>query len=281
MAIFITGSSGFIGSRLISVLEQRQMPVTRILREAAVMTDASGVTIEWPAGLAGLDLSGAKAIVHLATDAITQGRTESEYLRTNLEPVKLLISNLRRSAPNSLFVFISSQSARASAANWYGRSKWEIENYLKGTGHPYVIIRPALVYGDGCGGLAAKIEQLVLRSPVVPVIDGGRMCLQLISVTTLCEAIVKVIESPQELGGQVYELAEETVTLREWIQKIAGSAGKNPYMFSVPSSLIRLFLRSIRFVFPSFPITESNLDGLLAVRLFDSEPSMRRLELLK
>lgn len=279
MRVLVTGSSGFIGRHCCSHLLSQGYDVCRILRRPSSERDLIGDVVNWPEGLAKLDFNDCSGVVHLATDTNTKGRTLEEFLEVNLVPVKILVGALQQKAPTVPLIFISSQSSHADAVNWYGRSKWQIEKFLENCGHPFVILRPALVCGNNAAGLAGQIKRLVGLSPVIPVIDGGKALIQLLDVQTLCLAIERVLSEPEKHLKSSYVLAEETISLRNWIKRLANLQKKSPILLYVPSGMVRLILRFITRVIPRFPIQESNLDGLLQVQVFDAEPSMKKLGL--
>jgi hypothetical protein len=113
------------------------------------------------------------------------------------------------------------------------------------------------------------------------VVDGGRRPLQLLRVSTLCDAIIRIVSSPERFANRTFTLAEETITLREWVARLAGESGRHPLLVPVPSSWIRGAIALMEAVSLTPPIDRANLDGFLGVRIVDAEPSMRELGLIR
>jgi NADH dehydrogenase len=87
------------------------------------------------------------------------------------------------------FVFVSSQSARADAANVYGRVKWRIEQILDGDTD--VAARVGLVYGGPPRAMFGLLCMLTARLPVLPMIDPWRE-VQPIHLDEVCEGLLRL-----------------------------------------------------------------------------------------
>lgn len=223
--IIMTGASGYIGGRLVAAAQARGHTVTvldRRLRTAdagvRVLRWALGETLPSGAVIAGLPAE-RQAFIHLAHDwtdvrlGPSEGALNIAAARTLLEASRL--HGLGR------FVFVSSQSARADAANVYGRTKWRIEQLL--TGGREVAARVGLVYGGPQRGLYGLLNGLAARLPVLPMIDPWRT-VQPIHVDEVCEGLLR--------------LAEGVATPDKWI----GLAGPQGVPFG---QVLRIFAREL------------------------------------
>ena len=53
-----------------------------------------------------------------------------------------------------------------------------------------IIVRPGLVLGEG--GIFSRISNFVNKSPIVPLPDGGKGCVSVITIERLCNEIIKL-----------------------------------------------------------------------------------------
>ena len=169
----LTGATGFLGAHVARALLARGWTVRALVRGGPSRISElarSGVGVV-PGDLSPqTDLAaaaaGADAIVHLA--GVTKARTLEEYREVNARGTERLARGARRTAPDALFLLVSSQAAAGPArdgrpvaeedpprpVSWYGLSKREGEEALArewpGT---RVVIRPSVVFGPGDRGL--------------------------------------------------------------------------------------------------------------------------------
>ena len=165
--IAITGATGFIGRKLCKLCEASGHEAIELARTAA----AGGRSATWRLG-EGLppQFEDVDAVIHLASATLVENRDLDAAFRRDVDGSRVLIEsvrNVRRSGRPIRFVFLSSQSSKADAANAYGRSKWAIENILDQDDE--IVVRPGLVYADQPTSVFALFEKIA-RLPVVPVV---------------------------------------------------------------------------------------------------------------
>ncbi len=143
-----------------------------------------------------------QALIHLAHDW-SDARPGLAEGTLNLEGTRALLVSYRANGPGR-FVFVSSQSARADAANVYGRVKWRIEQLLAGNGE--VAARVGLVYGGPQRAMYGLLCTLTARLPVLPMIDPWRE-VQPIHLDEVCEGLLRLAAGT---GGGWVGLASPT-----------------------------------------------------------------------
>ncbi len=193
--LILTGANGYIGGRLVTAARARGHSVTVLTRRLG--TTVSGVqALVWtlgetlPLGAIVGDIPPEQhTIIHLAHDwtEVTPGPGEGAL---NIAATRTLLEACRAHKLGR-FVFVSSQSARADAANVYGRVKWRIEQAL--TGDREVAARVGLVYGGPMRGLYGTLSGLTASLPVLPMIDPSRP-VQPIHVDEVCEGLLRLAE---------------------------------------------------------------------------------------
>src|SRR5262249_27775795 len=251
---FLTGGTGFVGAHVARALGEEGWSVRALARrpEALAAEDLRDLSLESVAG----DLShasesalregarGVEAIVHVA--GLVKARSLEAYREVNAGGTVQLLRAAAQSAPDALFVLVSSQAAAGPARNgrpveegdpaapvsWYGRSKLEAEEAVasewKG---PWIVLRPVVVYGAGVRGLLRLFA--AARRGWVPV-PAGRSRVQLIEAPRAARAIALCAGRP-DLSGQTAFLGDpESVEISDLSAIIASLPQKPARRFPVP-----------------------------------------------
>ncbi len=182
--IIITGGSGYIGQRLVEMALAEGRSVTLLGRQRG---PASTRHISWtlgqplpPQALDPALAPGQQAMVHLAHD--WQG-DES----VNIDGTKSLFDGAQAARLDKR-IFISSQSARKSALNRYGRTKFALEQCLGGA----TSLRVGLVYGGPIMAMYSLLCRIAgLR--LLPMVDPHR-CVQPIHRDEVVQGIFGAID---------------------------------------------------------------------------------------
>lgn len=164
----------------------------------------------------------------------------------NIELARALLA-----APRVLY--FSSCSAVPRARSEYGRTKYGIERMVLEAGH--TVIRPGLVIGPG--GLFLRTALALRRARFVPLVDGGRLLVPVVSLADLVAAVGAIVEAPKQAEWNLF--LPELVTQRDYVQAIAPRARIVP----VPEGLAFGLLRVARAAGIGLPVGEENLLGIL------------------
>jgi len=109
----------------------------------------------------------------------------------------------------------------------YGRSKLEAEKELKKLEDKHfriAIIRAPMVYGPNCPGNYTRLKELVIKTPVFPMINNKR---SMIFIDNLSEFIRLLIENQEK--GLFFPQNKEYVDIVELVRLIAKKNKKNMY----------------------------------------------------
>ena len=304
MKVLVTGSSGFVGRKLIVELRQQGQAVTAASRSRIeqpgivyVRSPELGSKADWSEALTGIE-----AVVHLAGLAhIRPGKNQREawqkYLRINTEGSARLVEQCLTAGVKH-FVFLSSCHAVASESDElmtdrtvphpvtdYGRSKLAAEEATKSTladsDCAWTILRPPLVYGPGNKanfGLLVKLVKTGLPLPLAAV----RNRRSFIYVENLVDLVATCLGNPKAFGKTFLPSDGDDLSTAELIEKIAraetgdlkpecnggGCAARRARLFPFPESILK---------------AAGRLPGLGALRKLtsslyvDSEPTRREL----
>ncbi|MBY0259990.1 NAD-dependent epimerase/dehydratase family protein, partial [Methylobacterium sp.] len=257
--IALTGATGFIGRHLLRSLSDRGYRVRVLLRRPVEVPEGASSAVvgdltrpmNMAAALAGVD-----AVVHSAGLAQTMSGTPEDDFRSSNTEATLRLAEAAARARVQRFVFLSSIRAQTGISapgivtetdppaptDAYGRSKLAAEEALAGTGLDWVALRPVLVYGAGVKGNVATLMQLARTTAPLPFgrLDARR---SLVSVESLAEAVVTVLEAPGPLRRPLIVSEPEALSVAEMIGALRAGLGRSPGVIPVPAPLLALACR--------------------------------------
>lgn len=144
----LTGATGFVGSRLMSLaLAQgyRLRALTRRPQPEQAGVDWISGSLDDPASLGAL-VDGSDAVIHVA--GVVNAANREGFARGNIDGTRALIA-AAESAGVTRFLHVSSLSAREPALSLYGWSKAEAEQHVMASPLAWTIVRPPAIYGPG------------------------------------------------------------------------------------------------------------------------------------
>lgn len=243
MNIFTIGGSGFVGSRLISLLQKsEQYKITNVdIVESNIdgcKTIIGDVRIQSDIVNA---LKGADTVILLAAQHRDDVTPISLYYDTNVNGIKnvlhaMEINNVKR------IIFFSSVSIyglnkknpdenfSADPFNHYGKSKWEAEQYLNEWSNNHddtivTIIRPTVIFGENNRGNIYNLLNQITNGSFVMVGDGKNI--KSMAYIENIVSFVRFILDKDERENSVYNYADKpdydmnklTFLVREVINK--------------------------------------------------------------
>lgn len=262
MRVLITGASGFVGGRLVSVLaEQTSFDLYAAARRDILNCPATVRTVEDFSSEANVLplVEGIDVIVHAAARVHIMNDHSLDPLdafrKVNVDGT-LNLAHAAASAGVKRFIFISSikvngegtkKGSPYTAADTpapidpYGVSKLEAEQALQNlalaTNMEVVIIRPVLVYGPGVKANFLNMMRWIKKGIPLPfgAIDNLR---SLVFIDNLVDLIKVCIEHPGA-ANQIFLASDgEDVSTTQLLRKMAVALNKTPYLLAVPSYLL-------------------------------------------
>lgn len=120
---------------------------------------------------------------------------------------------------------IITQDTQPSPTSFYGDSKWKAEQKLAPLADEefhVAILRPPMIYGEGCKGNYQLLEKIAMKSPVFPNYPNRR---SMLAVEKLCEYVRQLIEN--QSSGVFCPQDSEYMKTAELVKKIAEKHGKS------------------------------------------------------
>lgn len=258
MTVLVTGSNGFLGKALCSVLEHTDHQFIRTVRSSttpwAVSVGDINKHTQWGEVLG----SGVDVVVHLAGQVFGDGKaTDGKadlFYQTNALGTKNLAHQCAQCGVKR-FVFVSTVKVLGEGKDepyWdtnlavpfdaYAISKWEAEQMLwqiaAETGMEVVVLRPPLVYGPGVKGNFLRLMQTIDKRRPLPLgaIHNRR---SLIYLGNLVDAIQLCITHPKAAGKTFLVSDGDDVSTPELVRRIAAALERRPFLLPVPAPWIR------------------------------------------
>ncbi len=263
MKILVTGSSGLVGSALVSALSRSSHTVCRLLRPdsvAGARTEALGIPIRWNPATGELEgaAAGAQAVINLAGESIAAGRwspdRKARLRSSRVASTRNLVTAVAQLEPRPK-IFLS-----ASAIGYYGSrgdeeltedsapggdflsalaKEWEAEAArAESFGMRAVELRFGVILARHGGALARMLLPFRLGL-------GGRLgsAQQWMSWVTLAEVVSVIrfaLENPQACGP-INTVSPQPLRNVEFTSALARALSR-PAIFPAPAFALRLAL---------------------------------------
>lgn len=268
--ILLTGSSGFVGSALLTRLLDDEHEVVAAVRRPPVGVSPR-VTVRVIPGLAAdtdwsESLSEVGVVIHSAARVHVMDETAadplSEFRRANVEGT-LALARQAVTAGVKRFIFISSIKVNGEGTplgkpytafdtpeplDPYGISKFEAEEALKAlaaeTAMEVVIIRPVLVYGPG---VKANFQSMMnWMNKGVPLPFGAiRNKRSMVALDNLVDLIVTCIGHPAAANQTFLVSDGEDLSTTELLTRTARALDKPARLIPVPGSMLEATAKAL------------------------------------
>jgi NADH dehydrogenase len=256
--IAIVGGTGFVGlhtSRALAAAGHELRLVARGQRHGTRLPGAQVVRADVVSG-EGLEqaLSGSDVVLHLA--AVIRERGSQTFANVNVRGAENVARAARQVGAGHI-IHQSALGADPDPAYAYLASKWQGEQATRGSGVPWDVLRPSLLFGIG-DGFFTQLVKLIRWNPVVPVPGDGRAMFQPLAVTDLARIVVQCVEAgPRRLVAEIG--GPEWMTLEEIVDVIKAEMHTRRPNVHVPIPAILPAAILFDALLPKPPVTPSQL----------------------
>lgn len=240
--ILITGAGSYIGTSFQRYLEQFSGAYHV---ESVDMVDGS-----WRE----FDFSGFDAVFHVAGIAHIKETAENAHLYYEVNR-DLAVETARKAREAGVphFIFLSSmsvygmeegritRSTQPAPKSNYGKSKLQAEAglaQLEDESFRIAVLRPPMVYGEGCKG---NYQSLVKFAKLMPFFPDYRNQRSMLHIDGLCEAVKNIIDIKGE--GLFLPQDESYVCTCQMVQNIARGMGKDMKLLKVLNPAVAILRR--------------------------------------
>ena len=233
MIVAVTGGTGFVGTAVVSELLAAGHEVRILSRKAperlpegASHVSGSVVTGE------GLNIlvEGVDAVVHLV--GIIKESGANTFKAAHYEGTVNILAAASR-AEVRRYLHMSAMGTRKDAVSKYHRTKYAAEEAVRASGLDWTIFRPSTIFGPS-DAFINMLTDMMRKTPVMPVVGGGKTRMQPISVENVATAFRMALESDVTIR-KTYELGgPEQLNLRQVLKIVAKVIGKSRLFISLP-----------------------------------------------
>lgn len=266
--IIITGSSGFIGSILVSYFSKLGFQVRAFQR--SLPKQKSPLATYYPFELADVQdqgFAGADYLIHCAYQPIISRQDRESNINIDIEGTKKTISLSRKYAIK--MVFLSTISAHSKAESYYARHKLLAEGLFDD--RKDLILKLGLVLGEG-GGLFGRIATSLRNNKIVPLVGGGRQRIQTIALNDLCRIIEIGIN--KNISGNFIIAHPSIINMEELYREMAHCIGVQPLFIPVPLAVTYRLSQLMEKMGFKLPFTSENVLGLKDLKTFNTNPDL-------
>lgn len=258
--VLITGAGGFIAKKLAKVMKESGFFVIGTSRTPGKRINYDEIYY----GVFGepldevFDAHKIDAVVHCAYDKDDRNAAKST------EGTYIWAEQAEKNSVG-LQIFMSTISADEDALSPYGLKKYELEKWF--IDHNQVIFRLGLVVGNE--GLFGRIISTVKKSPIIPLIDGGRTLIYLSDADTLGKIVHDTIlnHNKIERGKIIYLQQDPPVLFKDVLREIRKHYNLWRIFIPVPYAVLSIVLYIIeKLKFVKLGIDTNNLKGMRQVR---------------
>jgi nucleoside-diphosphate-sugar epimerase len=250
-SIFITGATGFIGQRLVSMLLEQGHSVRVMVRPEKMPDSRIPQGCEQvPVGLTDVDQLSAivaecSAVIYCAGSV--RGRNPADFATANIKGVQAMLDALEQAHHSTgntpPILLLSSLAASRPNVSDYARSKYEGEQFLQGKPLlPWTILRPSAVYGPGDREMLPVLK--MIRHGLLAHAGPRDQRLSLLHVDDLANAMVCWLSVSQECLHKTYAIDDGTPGGYSW-EAIGQAVSDGKYRrLAVPRLLLDITART-------------------------------------
>lgn len=245
--LMITGASGFVGSNFIKKYSDKYNIIPMSLRTTKIED---------------IDFTDVDCVLHLAALVHQmKGAPEEKYFEVNTELTRRLAIKAKENGVKH-FVFYSTVAVWGTHGYFdhdriitldtpldpktpYAKSKLEAEvilNKLGDSNFKISILRPPMIYGEGCPGNLPRLEKLVKFFPILP-FDYPENKRSMIDIDELIVNTNKIII--KEKKGIFIPKDQLDISIKEIIEKLARQKNKKIKLIRFPKIIFN-FLYKIK-----------------------------------
>jgi uncharacterized protein YbjT (DUF2867 family) len=276
MMFLVTGATGGLGRRMVSLLRQRDLPVRAFVR----LTSRYGELEQRGAEVFIGDLQqerdiqkacqGVQYVISThGSNEFNQGKPEAIDYRANIDLI-----DAAKAAGVQHFVFVSVLGAdRGYEDAPVFKAKWAVEQYLKASGLNYTILRPS-GFSSNLVSLAERFQQ----TGIYLLIGDPKIRTSIVSTDDLARIAVDSV-TVEGARNQVLPVGGPEALMREEIPQLFGRIfNREPLVINPPLGALDGVRALVGFVNPETQKALGTFRSLLANEFFCTPTEIQRLE---
>jgi len=261
MKIVVTGSNGFLGSRIVQKLQSNNHEVIALIRKKSnrellsKTTHIVEVSYNDTKKLQEI-LSDQEIVIHSA--ALTRAKKWIEFQEINVKITEILINICNKIDSLKQFIFISSQAAAGPSlttkpkiesdlntpVSYYGKSKLYAEQVIKNKSKKnYTILRPSSIYGPGDRDFFIYFKMINKGVTLIP--GKQRKFINLIFSDDVAEYIKRSINNKNAFN-QTFFLSDGNIySIDKFVKVLKTVMKRKTKDFNIPEKLLLPIAKTI------------------------------------
>ncbi len=289
MNILITGASGYVGKRVLTLALEKGHTVKALSRKGIIPDDLPE-EIRSSENLTGVaadinDLPALReacadvdAIIHLV--GIIKEKGNNTFEQVHVEGTRNIVSAALDTGVKR-YVHMSALGATNEALcaqSGYMRTKAEAERIVKGSSLDWTVFRPSLIFGQDDEFFSVVLKQLVKLPPIIPQIGDGKFLFKPIWLGDVAASFVMALEEKKSIGESYELVGPVEYSFRDLLELERNALGSKKPILAVPLPLMKLAVPIMQLL-PNPPITTDQFAMLLAGNTSDSTSAQETFQL--
>lgn len=278
MKVFLTGPTGFVGRHMMKRLLAEGYAVRALVRDPSRTAKLPHDNVDYVIGDivegTGLDqaIQGCGAVIHLVGIIVEKGKNTFEAVhhlgtRNVVEAAKR--NGIKR------FIQMSALGVRADGVAAYQTSKWKGEEEVRGSGIPFCILRPSLIFGPG-DGFVTQMMDMMRKAPLFrPVPGNGKAKYRPIFIDDVTACFARALSTEAATHQTIALGGADELSLNEILTEIARCAGVRKPAIHIPLPLMFAAAAVAQTLLPNPPVTGDQLRMLHEGSTCDIGPMKR------
>lgn len=245
MKVFVTGGTGFTGSRVVPLLLKSGYEVRCLYRMTSDRSLLPQEEIEWVAG----DLSD--------TEALTSAMQGAEIL-VNIASLgfghadSIINAATRAGVKRAVFISTTAIFTKLNASS--KKVRLAAERAIETSDLKYTILRPTMIYGSDRDRNICRLIRWLRVLPFFPVFGDGKSLQQPIYVDDVAQAVDHCLTSERAVRKSYNISGQHPLPYNEVIDTIGRQMHKSIWKIHVPSALVIGLLKFFEKLHVPFPI---------------------------
>jgi nucleoside-diphosphate-sugar epimerase len=253
MKVFVTGATGFTGSRTVPLLLSAGYEVTCLYRHSSDRSFLPHKNIHWVLGdvadRSGLTaaMTGCDVLVNIAS--LGFGHAEN-----------IVAAALEAGIRRTVFISTTAIFTQLNAASKSVRL--DAESTITNSGLVYTILRPTMIYGSPRDRNIWRLIKWLKILPIIPILGNGRFLQQPIYVDDVAQAILFSLQSGQTVG-KCYNIAgKQAISYDEVIDTIGNQLNRRVLKIHFPANFMVKLLKFLEKSGIRLPIKSEQVERL-------------------
>lgn len=236
--ILLTGATGFIGSRVLKALSQKDLKIRCLVRTPKASKDTN---ITYFTG----DVLDRDSLVSATKEIDTVyyfihmmgNQPKGEQEKFDVLDRKAIENMVEACKINKVkrIIHLTGMRNEKEELSHHLRSRKEVEDIIKNSGISYTVFRASMIIGHG-GAAFDIMDTVVKKFPIIPIFDWGNTQIQPIFIDDVIKYLVESLKKKETIN-KCYDIGcRQIMTYRELIQQYANELGLKRRFIRIPGT---------------------------------------------